>query len=230
MCIWIFTEIMAISYLLQKNCHAWRRLIGDKVYCRLSGEMIITCEQAFELNLGRLEKIRKVDSNLFGRFLGYFISFQIRIIFVQFHPNLDLVFTFWCRLEYLQRFCISLSIFRYVDSQPRCVMNSLALGLSISATLISRTSRPDVFCKNDVFYRNFVKLTGIHLCQSLFFNKVAGLRSAYEHHVFYNAWYCLLLLSIIYNLSALYHVQKLSFTPFNSPVLLKHTWNKELYL
>ena len=56
--------------------------------------MIITCEQAFELNLGRLEKIRKVDSNLFGRFLGYFISFQIRIIFVQFHPNLDLVFTF----------------------------------------------------------------------------------------------------------------------------------------
>ena len=172
-------------------------------------------EQVFELNF---EKIRKVDSNLFGSFLGCFISFQIRIIFVQFHPNLDLVLTFWCRLEYLQRFCVNLSIFRYVDSQPRCVMNSLALELSISATLISRTSRPDVFCKNDVFYRNFVKLTGI------------GLRSAYEHHVFYNAWYCLLLLSIIYNLSALYHVQKLSFTPFNSPVLLKHTWNKELYL
>ena len=227
MFIWIFTEIMAISYLLQKNCHAWRRLIGDKVYYRLSGEMIITCEPVFELNF---EKIRKVDSNLFGSFLGYFISFQIRNIFVQFHPNLDLVFTFWCRLEYLQRFCVSLSIFRYVDSQPRCVMNSLALELSISATLISRTSRPDVFCKNDVFYRNFVKLTGIHLCQSLFFKKVAGLRSAYEHHVFYIAWYCLLLLPIIYNLSALHHVQKLSFTPFNSPVLLKHTWNKELYL
>ena len=32
---------------------------------------------------------------------------------------------------------------------------------------------PEVFCKKDVL-RNFVKFTGKHLCQSLFFNKVAG--------------------------------------------------------
>ena len=38
-----------------------------------------------------------------------------------------------------------------------------------------RGSRREVFCKNDVL-RNFAKFTGKHLCQSLFFNKVTGLR------------------------------------------------------
>ena len=40
-----------------------------------------------------------------------------------------------------------------------------------------RNSRPEVFCKEGVL-RNFTKFTGKHLCQRLFFNKVAGLRSA----------------------------------------------------
>ena len=40
-----------------------------------------------------------------------------------------------------------------------------------------RSSRPDVFCKKGVL-RDFAKSTGKHLCQSLFFNKVAGLRPA----------------------------------------------------
>ena len=39
-----------------------------------------------------------------------------------------------------------------------------------------RSSRPDVFCEKGVL-RNFAKFTGKHLCQSLFLNKVAGLRS-----------------------------------------------------
>ena len=38
---------------------------------------------------------------------------------------------------------------------------------------LNRTSRPEVFCKKGVL-RNFTKFTGKHLCQSLFFNKVAG--------------------------------------------------------
>ena len=42
---------------------------------------------------------------------------------------------------------------------------------------IYRSSRPEVFCKKGVL-RNFAKFTGKHLCQSLFFNKVAGLRPA----------------------------------------------------
>ena len=36
-----------------------------------------------------------------------------------------------------------------------------------------RSSRLDVFCKKGVL-RKIPKLTGKHLCQSLFFNKVAG--------------------------------------------------------
>ena len=40
-----------------------------------------------------------------------------------------------------------------------------------------RSSRPEVFRKKG-FLRNFAKFTGKHLCQSLFLNKVAGLRPA----------------------------------------------------
>ena len=40
-----------------------------------------------------------------------------------------------------------------------------------------KSSRPDVFCNKSVL-RNFSKFTGKHLCQRLFFNKIAGLRSA----------------------------------------------------
>ena len=42
---------------------------------------------------------------------------------------------------------------------------------------IYRSSRPVVFCKKGLL-KNFAKFTGKHLCQSLFFNKVAGLRPA----------------------------------------------------
>ena len=38
-----------------------------------------------------------------------------------------------------------------------------------------RNSGPEVFCKK-VVLRNLAKFTGKHLCQSLFLNKVAGLR------------------------------------------------------
>ena len=47
-----------------------------------------------------------------------------------------------------------------------------ALALNIHST--SRSSRPEVFCKKDVF-KNFTKFTGKHLCQILVFNKVTGL-------------------------------------------------------
>ena len=48
---------------------------------------------------------------------------------------------------------------------------------AISRHELSPCSRPEVFCKKD-FLRNFAKLTGKHLCQGLFYNKVAGLRPA----------------------------------------------------
>ena len=49
---------------------------------------------------------------------------------------------------------------------------------SKNANLVKRCLQkqpPEVFCKKHVL-RNSVKLTGKHLCQSFFFNKVAGLR------------------------------------------------------
>ena len=48
-----------------------------------------------------------------------------------------------------------------------------------SGSRACRSSLPKVFCKKAVL-KNFAKFTGIHLCQSLFFNKVAnlGLRPA----------------------------------------------------
>ena len=51
--------------------------------------------------------------------------------------------------------------------------------LILLSTLISinRSSRPEAFCRKGVL-RNFVKFTGRQLCQSLFLNKVTGLRPA----------------------------------------------------
>ena len=46
--------------------------------------------------------------------------------------------------------------------------------------LNSRGSRPEVFYKKGVL-RNFAKFSGKHLCQSLFFNKVAGLSIPHEN-------------------------------------------------
>ena len=42
-----------------------------------------------------------------------------------------------------------------------------------------RSSRPEVFCKRGVL-KNFSKFTGKHLCQSLFLDKVAGLRQVFS--------------------------------------------------
>ena len=49
--------------------------------------------------------------------------------------------------------------------------------LNSSFLALLRRSRPEVLCKKGVL-GNFAKFTGKHLCQSLFFNKVAGLRPA----------------------------------------------------
>ena len=51
------------------------------------------------------------------------------------------------------------------------------LGLNVLQYIKIRSSRPEVFCKKGVL-RNFAKFTGKRLCQSLFFNKVTGLRPA----------------------------------------------------
>ena len=45
----------------------------------------------------------------------------------------------------------------------------------VKGKLSKLSSRLEVFCRKTIL-RNFAKYTGNHLCQSLFLNKVAGLR------------------------------------------------------
>ena len=47
--------------------------------------------------------------------------------------------------------------------------------ITASVNSYHQNQPPKVFCKKGVL-RNFAKFTGKHLCQSLFFNKVAGMR------------------------------------------------------
>ena len=53
---------------------------------------------------------------------------------------------------------------------------------------LNMVGRPDVFLKKvkvflEISLRNFAKFTGKHLCQSLFFNKVAGRpKQPWEHN------------------------------------------------
>ena len=58
-----------------------------------------------------------------------------------------------------------------------CYENAMLDEQEIFLHKIFRSSRPEVFCKKDLL-RNFAKFIGKHLCHSLFFNKVAGLRPA----------------------------------------------------
>ena len=52
---------------------------------------------------------------------------------------------------------------------------------------IVRSSRPEVLCKKGVV-RNSAKFTGKDLCQSLYFNKTAGLRRDCYGRVFMSSY------------------------------------------
>ena len=68
--------------------------------------------------------------------------------------------TYWFQMK--MWYCISFALWRLVCEASFLPQNC-------------RSSRPEVFCKKGVL-RNLAKLTGKHLCQSLFFNKAAGKR------------------------------------------------------
>ena len=54
-----------------------------------------------------------------------------------------------------------------------------------------RSSRPEVFCKKGVL-RNFAKVTGKHLSQRIFLNKVAGQFSFFTEHLRWLLLFCAL--------------------------------------
>ena len=70
--------------------------------------------------------------------------------------------------------CKTIQSYNRVDARFQIAKNLINNLNSISN---GKSSRPEVFCQKSIL-RNFVKFTGKHLCQSLFFNKVAALRPA----------------------------------------------------
>ena len=56
-------------------------------------------------------------------------------------------------------------------------MNNIYLKIHLDGTENNRSSHPEIFCKKYVL-KKFPKSTGKHLCQGLFFNKIAGIRPA----------------------------------------------------
>ena len=74
---------------------------------------------------------------------------------------------FYMKANILQEFFICISV------------PLITLKISISSFYMVKNQKqpPEVFCKKGVL-KTFAKLTGKHLCQSLFFNKVIGLMSA----------------------------------------------------
>ena len=68
---------------------------------------------------------------------------------------------------------------RFFERPMRCVKNALKKEVQ---TRLWRSSRPEVFCKKGGL-GNFTKFTGKHLYQSLFFNKVSGLRPFFIEHL-----------------------------------------------
>ena len=75
-------------------------------------------------------------------------------------------------------------IFCMVFSYKCSLFNTLLID-----KISTRSNHPEVFCKKGVL-RNFAKFTGKHLCQSLFFNKVTGLRpTTFSNEIFKNTFF-----------------------------------------
>ena len=100
--------------------------------------------------------------------------FDMQNVFLRFGgvPGKIICFNSWFRLKiivvgrYTTRLdCEFTDSFTYILDLPKLWIK------------IIRSSRQEVFYKKDVL-KNFAKFREKHLCQSLFFNKVAGLRSA----------------------------------------------------
>ena len=70
--------------------------------------------------------------------------------------------------------CMSLRYFTYSSDWIKGMISKIRTALS---SINIQKQSLEVFCKNGVL-RNFTKFTGKYLYQSLFFNKVAGLRPA----------------------------------------------------
>ena len=72
-------------------------------------------------------------------------------------------------------FGLQWSLLLWLQTKSWQTISNLLFSFYFLACFLWRSSRPEVFCKNRVL-RFFTKFTRKHLCQSLFFNKIAGVR------------------------------------------------------
>ena len=114
-------------------------------------------------------------------FDNYFIHFLPSISFIsvfvsiqqQIRSSLPVVF---CKKSVLKRFSqLSESLFNNKIEAPRMFFSCEFCNIFKHTFFTERSSHQRCFVRKGVL-RNFAKFTGKHLCQSLFFNKVAGLR------------------------------------------------------
>ena len=98
----------------------------------------------------------------------------------------------WCAIDFSQKkfflwhFTNSKSCFHcmgYMNFLEKIVMLEInvkyinSFRIFVPPIKYHQKEPPEMFCKKGVF-KNFVKFTGKHLCQSLFFNEIASLRPA----------------------------------------------------
>ena len=79
-------------------------------------------------------------------------------------------FAVWRHLHWIQN-CSFINSWNLIKAPQKFIQFSFFIKL----TKIWQLMAPEVFCQKSVV-NNFVKFTKKHLCQSLLFNKVAGLR------------------------------------------------------
>ena len=102
--------------------------------------------------------------------VGYINSRHVTSIRYQYFYDIT-AFNFILTIQYNQWFT-NIWCFRSKQYSALAISSDRVLSW-IRFYLRYSNSRPEVFCTKGVL-RNFTKLTGKHLCQSLFFNKAAG--------------------------------------------------------
>ena len=107
----------------------------------------------------------------------YYSEFLIAIIRFEFRKGLLII------SKKLKHYCAKEGIWKL--SYPR--MTSFFTWLIHEKLPFIVQSCPEVFCKKGVI-RNFVKLIGKHLSQSLFFNKIAGLATLSKKRLWYRCF------------------------------------------
>ena len=150
------------SFLLQKNCTSFSssRHVCHSIHClRFS---LFDIERRLFKNFENAHCVKSVQIWSFC----WSVLSCIRTEYRKIRTSKNSVFGHLSRSGYY------IILFQLYD-HSKCIQ----IAFPLVFPQIHGSSCPEVFCKKGVL-RNFAKFTGTHLCQSLFFGKIAGLRPA----------------------------------------------------